>query len=207
MEKDWSALAAHFDDLQRRVTGPEVDREIKSELAKLQNLGAVLELGCGNGGYTPSLLDACDSLLATDISEDMLRVAKERLKGSPKVSVRQASCYDTGLEAGAYDTVFMGNLIHVVAQPEEAMKEAHRLLKDRGRLVIVSFTPDGLSPLGKAKLIARYLRHFGPPPKGGTKFTLTSLCVFVPSCGFEIEDVHLLGDNMAKAIFMVARRR
>lgn len=207
MEKDWSVLAAQFDELQRKVTGEVVDAEIKRELASLENLGAAIELGCGNGGYTPSLLAACDSLLATDISEAMVRAAIERLGANPKVEVQQASCYDTGLAAGAFDTVFMANLIHVVQQPALALREAHRLLRDNGRLIIVSFTPDGLSPLGKVRLIARYLKRFGPPPKGGTKFTLKSLCRFVPSYGFEIEDARLLGDRKAKAIFMVARKR
>ncbi len=206
MEKDWSELAEHFDELQRRVTGSAVDAEIKRALLMLRELGAVLELGCGNGGYTPSLVNACDSLLATDISADMVRVAHDRLQAFPNVRVQQTSCYNTGLGAGEFDTVFMANLIHVVHQPEVAMREAHRLLKVQGRLIIVSFTPDGLSPLGKMGLIARYLKYFGKPPKGGTKFSLASLCDFVPRYGFELEGARLLGDSMGKAIFLVARK-
>ncbi len=105
MEKDWSKLAGEFDALQSYVTGEVVNEQIKSELSQLIDLGVLLELGCGNGRYTKSLIDESVSILATDISEDMLRVAKHQLKEYSNVEISQANCYETGLETKAYDTV------------------------------------------------------------------------------------------------------
>ncbi len=100
----------------------------------------------------------------------------------------------------------MANLIHVVAEPEHVIKEVLRLLKPDGRLVIVSFTADGMSVVEKAKLGVRYLKAFGKPPKGGRKFTLQSLKEFILQYNFNIEESRLLGPEMAKAIFIVARK-
>lgn len=207
MEKDWSSLSENFDDLQRLVTGEAIDKSIKFELSQLQNLGNLLELGCGNCNYTKSLIENSKSILSTDISEEMVRVAREKLKDFSNVEVQQSNCYDTGLESKYYDTVVMANLIHVVSQPETAIKEVRRLLKDNGRLVIVSFTIDGLQLQEKIKLVYRFIKNFGSPPKGGTKFSLNSLKDFVSNHKFEIEEARLLEGKMSNAIFIVARKK
>ncbi len=207
MEKDWSKLAEQFDALQTYVTGDAVNEQIKLELSQLKDLGAVLELGCGNGNYTKSLLKESKSIFATDVSAEMLRVAKHQLKDFPNVELGQANCYETGLEAETYDTIFMANLIHVVAEPKRAIEESLRLLKANGRLVLVSFTMDGMSFWEKLKLSFRYIKAFGSSGKDGTKFTLQSLKDFVAQYDFNVEEAKLLGDERCKAIFLVARKR
>lgn len=207
MEKDWSKLAEKFDELQKLVTGEFADREIKTALSQIENLGNVLELGCGSGNYTKSLIPHSDSILCTDISEDMVSVAKERLKEFSNVKVEEANSYETGLQSSLYDSIFMANLIHVVHKPEAVLQEAHRLLKENGRLIIVSFTMDGLSFLEKIKLMYRFLKYFGTPPKGGRKFSLRTLQDFVTKYHFEVEEAKMLGEKMSRAMFLIARKQ
>jgi len=45
------------------------------------NLGRAVEFGCGTGFYTGTLASKADSLLATDISPEMLEIAKQRESG------------------------------------------------------------------------------------------------------------------------------
>ncbi len=206
MEKSWSEIANNFDEIQEYVTGKEVDRKIKAELADLKGLGQVLELACGNGNYTRTLAKEAEKILATDISEDMISCAKKKLEDLENIDFMKADCYETGLDSSTYDTVFMANIIHVVHKPDVAIEEAKRLMKDEGRLVILSFTPDGLSVIAKMKLISRYLKAMGKPPKGGTKFTLKTLKAFVLEHGFEVEEAKLISTKMASAIFLVARK-
>ncbi len=207
MEKPWSEIAENFDEIQEYVTGKEVDRKIKAELADLKDLGQVLELACGNGNYTRTLSKGAEKILATDISDDMISTAKKKLEDLENIDFMKADCYDTGLDSSTYDTVFMANIIHVVHKPDVAIEEAKRLLKDDGRLVILSFTADGLSVVSKMKLMSRYIKAMGKPPKGGTKFTLNSLKEFVLEHGLEIEESKLISTKMASAIFLVARKK
>ncbi len=207
MEKSWSNIADNFDEIQEYVTGREIDAQIKAELSTLKNLGNVLEVACGNGNYTRALAQNSSSLLASDISEDMLRRAKEKLKDLDLISFAKLDCYHTGLESHTYDTVFMGNIIHVVHEPKKALKEASRVLKPNGKLVIISFTADGLSFLSKLTLAYRYVKDMGKPPAKATKFGLNSLKEFVLANGFCIEKAKLLGNKKSKAIFIVARKK
>ncbi len=187
-----------------------VQKKIAEHAASLvpqKEYGKILELGCGNGNFTQSLVNQSNTILATDISKGMLAVAEQRLSAFDNVSVGQADCYNTGLEAGAYDTVFMANLIHVVAEPDKLIKEVRRLLKADGRLIIASATTDSMSFIAKVRLIYRYLKAFGKPPKGGTKFTLQALKNFIVQYSFRLEEAKLLGSKQSKALFLIARKR
>ncbi len=206
MEKDWSKLAENFDDLQRYITGEPTDTIIKESLSNLKNAGDLIEFGCGIGNYTKTLAKLSNSILATDISSEMVRVAKEKLKDFSNVQVQEANCYGTDFEDKTYDTVFMANLIHVVQDPQKALAEAHRLLKNGGKLVIITFTPEKMSFGAKIKMTARYLKAFGVPPKGSTPFTVKTLTEFAAKNNFKIESAELLGNKQSKAVFIVAKK-
>ncbi len=204
MEKDWSNLAENFDALQRYITGEETDKQIKQALSQLGALGYVLELGCGNGNYTKVLSSNSQSILATDISASMVEVAKRQLADFANIAVQTADCYATGLPAKHYDTVFMANVIHIIKYPDKALQEAQRVLKKGGKLIIVSFTMDGMRFIDKIKMIYRFLRAFGKPAREGMPFKLETLTAFVKRQGFQVETARLVGDRQSKAMFIVA---
>lgn len=205
MEKDWSVNAKNFDELQRYIVGEETENQIKNQLASLNNLGNVLELGCGNGKLTVSIAPNSKHITATDISQEMLQVAKARLTTFDNITVQQADCYATDYDDNSFDTLFMANLIHGIAKPEQALNEALRLLKPNGSLIILSYTKDGLTPLNKLKMIYRYLKVFGKPPQQGTSFGLKTLIDFINDHHFKVETANLLGNKQSKAMFVVAK--
>ncbi len=206
MEKSWSNLADNFDEIGKYVTGIEIDKKIKDELHKLNNLGDLLEVACGTGNYTRHLAKASNNILASDISEDMLRFAKKNLKNIDNIIFDKLDCYKTGLSDSAFDSVFMGNIIHVVENPKLALSEAWRTLKPDGKLIIVSYTTDGMPLINIIGLSFRYIKSMGTPPKGGTKFKLKSLNNFISANGFKVEQSKLITSKKANAIFLVAKK-
>ena len=204
-EKDWLVLAAEFDELQEYVAGKESTLIIKKKISELPALGRVLELGCGNGGYTIEVAKRADSVVAADISMDMIQAATEKLKDCPNVTVEIADCYQLPYADASFDTVMMANLIHVVAHPDKIIQEARRLLKEHGRMVIMTFTIDGMASEEVTHMFERYLKAFGAPAKNGTPFSLSQLKEFVNTRGFEVLSAELIGIK-TKAIFMVAER-
>jgi ubiquinone/menaquinone biosynthesis C-methylase UbiE len=204
-EKNWSGMAKDFDKLQDYIVGKETNFIIAKELAKLHKLKKVLELGCGNGKYTRQIIHAVDHITATDFSEDMVVAATEKLKDLKSLTIEQADCYNLEYADESFDTVFMANLIHVVLKPELALSEARRVLKKNGRLIIVSFTSDGMSLENLEIMKERYLEVFGKFPEKNAPMKLNDLIKMVGENNFQIDKAELLSDK-TKAMYLIANK-
>lgn len=205
MEKDWSCLSQDFDELQKYVAGDEVIKLISSKLLKLEKLGNVLELGCGNGFYTQFLTDSSEQITATDISEEMIASAKEKLSTRSKINIEQSDAYNTKYEDSSFDSVFMANLIHVVEHPGKLLDEAKRVLKPNGQIIISTFTAYGMTKKDIEAMFDRYQKALGTPPTNGTIFTMDALISLVSCHKFRVQQAELIG-NTTKAIFLVAQK-
>ena len=62
----------------------------------------------------------------TDFSDEMTEIARTRLEGFQNITVEKANCINTSFPSGRFDTVFMANLIHIIENPQEALKESWR---------------------------------------------------------------------------------
>ncbi len=205
-EKDWSMFANDFDERQDFLAGEQTVEIIEEYLNELKDLGMMLELGCGNGKYTKIMARNADSILATDVSSEMLGTAQDKLKSLENVQFECSNCYNTNYNDTSFDSIFMGNLIHVVLEPHKALVEAHRVLKDQGKLILLSFTADGMSPEDIESLVGRYIDTFGSFPEVETPMTLKRLAEMVEESGFVIQRAELIGEGI-KAIFVIADKR
>lgn len=203
METYWSRFSKGFDDKQEYTTGGKLIGVVTEKLATKEALGDVLELGCGNGRYTRSIIDQARSVVATDYSIEMVRETERILGDNPKVTVEQADCHKTEYEDASFDTVMMANLIHVIDEPERVIREAKRLLTPKGRLLIATFTIEGMSVFNKLALLIRYKKTFGAFPKSRTMFTVDSLRNLLETEGFVIKEAVLLGRE-TRSIFVEA---
>lgn len=204
MEKNWSGLSKDFDERQKYVAGEDVVRLISERIQRLKDLGRVLELGCGNGFYTQFLEESASQVLATDISNDMVAAARNKLAGFPNIRVESADAYETGYIDCSFDTIFMANLIHVVEHPDKLLAESKRILKKQGRLIISSFTTYRMGDKEIEEMFKRYLRAFGQPPRAGRSYTLDSLQELLVSFGFKTEEAVLI-EERTTSIFMISR--
>jgi ubiquinone/menaquinone biosynthesis C-methylase UbiE len=202
--KDWSSFAADFEERRVYVVGKDILDRIREELAGCENLGKSLELGCGPGCFTGPLADKSDSVTATDISPDMVAAAAARLKNRQEITVERADCFSLPYDEGAFDTVFMANLLHIIPEPEKAIREARRVLKPGGRLIVASFTAHGMRSSDKMSMGSRYIKAWGKPPAGGTVLTVPNVSEMMGNCGFTVIKGTLIGVK-SKAVFVVGR--
>ena len=96
MQKElyWSIFANDYDKRVTYAVGEQNIVQIEQALALLTGLGKTLELGCGQGHFGYSLQKQAELLAATDLSREMLDVAKSRLAEYPHVNVEQSDCLD-----------------------------------------------------------------------------------------------------------------
>ena len=120
----------------------------------------VLELAIGTGLIAKSIVNAAAHIEATDASVEMIAEAK-RDNQSAKLhfSVQDMFCLPYADES--FEVVIVSNALHIVPQPEKALAEIHRVLKDDGVLIAPTFTHAENSFFGNSK--AFFLKLAGFP--------------------------------------------
>jgi len=95
----------------------------------------ILEIGCGTGKGTEIFANHGHSLLAIDISAELIAIAKQRFAQSDSVSFQVCSFEHLDLPGASVDLIFSAQAFHWV-DPEVRFKKSHYLLAPGGVLAI-----------------------------------------------------------------------
>ena len=154
----WDKNAGRYDRFMRK------DRAAYDEMYELirpiVRHKTVLELATGTGLIAKNIVNAAAHIEATDVSAEMIAEAK-RDNRSAKLhfSVQNMFCLPYAEES--FDVVIVSNALHIVPQPEKALAEIRRVLKDDGVLIAPTFTHAGNSFSGKVR--AFFMKLAGLP--------------------------------------------
>ena len=206
-EEYWSKFANTSDEDTKYIVGEAIQQALMERLSGESGLGELIEFGCGAGFFTKAIAGNASHVMATDLSDEMLAVARTQLKDWQNVIVEKADCEKTDFPDGKFGSVFMANLIHVIENPSVTLQESYRILKDGGLLLIVDYTGYGMKWFEMMKMGIRFFRRLGKPSaysKG--KLSPDELCSLVESAGFKVEEVQLMGDK-TKALYLRGRKR
>lgn len=126
-----SSVADFHFILRRDASAAEIE-------ARVPRSATVLDLGCGAGVLTESLLERGYTVSGVDISQDMLDLAGERLQRFPESSyeLRQAECEDLPYPDDTFDVVACIGVFGYLDNVEEALTEIGRVLKPGGLLIL-----------------------------------------------------------------------
>ena len=137
------AHAAEWDRI-RKLHVPEtaVEEAIRTALADTP-FRSLLDLGTGTGRMLELFGPNIERGLGLDLSLDMLAIARDRLEqtGIKHCSVRQGDLYDLPLGNDTFDVVILHQVLHFLDDGARAIKEAARVLRPGGRLLVVDFAP------------------------------------------------------------------
>ncbi len=166
----------------------------------------VLEIGCGTGSTALRLAPGIRRLVATDLSAEMLDIAREKLAAQPmpQLEFRIADA-DAPLAAQAsYDAVLAFNLLHLVADLAQAVRSAVDALKPGG--LFISKTPcvGEMNPL--IRLALPLMRAIGKAPHV-LCFNAAQLQAALTQQGLDIVSVERHGSKGKDIrLFIVARK-
>ena len=99
---------------------------------------AVLELAAGSGVVTRALRSALSPdcvLLASDLNEAMMTVARKRFEQAEKVEFRQIDANDLPLDDQSFDAVTCQFGVMFFPDKDRSFREVHRVLRPGGRYV------------------------------------------------------------------------
>ena len=154
----WDKNAGRYDRFMRK------DRAAYEEMYELirpvVKAKTVLELATGTGLIAKHIVNAAAHIEATDASAEMIAEAK-RDNRSAKLHFSVQDMFCLPYADKSFDVVIVSNALHIVPQPEKALAEIHRVLRDDGVLIAPTFTHAENSFFGNSK--AFFLKLAGFP--------------------------------------------
>ena len=181
----WDRNAGRYDRFMRK------DRAAYDEMYELirpvVRHKTVLELATGTGLIAKHIVNAAAHIEATDASVWMIAEAK-RDNQSAKLhfSVQDMFCLPYADES--FEVVIVSNALHIVPQPEKALAEIHRVLRDDGVLIAPTFTHAENSFFGNSK--AFFLKLAGFPLH--SRWTSEEYLCFLQQNGWTVRKSNVL---------------
>ena len=135
----FESAAGQWDRLRQELFGRS--SQLQALPAFLDERWTVGDLGCGTGQVAAALAPFVAQVIAVDRSSDMLQAAKRRLREMPNVEVRRGDLEALPIADAELDAATLLLVLHHLPDPASALREAARVLKPSGRLVISDMLP------------------------------------------------------------------
>lgn len=194
----WDFFAKLYTPIQERgnrVLYQQVTALCASYISKEDR---VLELACGTGQFTLPLWKQAAFWEATDYSEPMIRELSKRCPKELKCVVRDATALPYLDET--FQVVLMANALHIMPEPERALREIHRVLSPRGIFLVPTFVYEGKINRMRMKL----MRLLGFP--SCHEWTMAELVEFVEQAGFRTVEMKTVGGSPLPEGFLAVEK-
>lgn len=142
-EAKWDKWAESFDDEST------INNYLRNAQEKLVSLLDVkknvhfLDVGCGTGwavGLVAKKMDDKGLFFGVDLSSKMIEKATKNFQGKENFHFIQSNAEDIPLDTDFFDIIICTNSFHHYLNPEKALHEMARLLKNGGRLYILDMS-------------------------------------------------------------------
>ena len=175
----WDRNAGRYDRFMRKDR--EAYETMYALIRPIVKAKTVLELAAGTGMIAKNIVIAAAHIEATDASAEMIAEAK-RDNRSAKLHFSVQDMFCLPYADGSFDAVIVSNALHIVPQPEKALAEIRRVLKDDGVLIAPTFTHAGNSFSGRVK--AFFMKLVGFPLH--SKWTSEEYLTFLRQNGWTV---------------------
>ena len=153
----WDKNAGRYDRFMRK--DQTAYEEMYALIRPVVKGKTVLELATGTGLIAKNIVNAAAHIEATDASVEMIAEAK-RDNQSAKLHFSVQDMVRLPYADKSFDVVIVSNALHIVPQPEKALREIGRVLKDDGVLIAPTFTHSENSFFGKVRAFFMKLAGF-----------------------------------------------
>ena len=153
----WDKNAGRYDRFMRKDRAAY--EEMYTLIRPVVKAKTMLELATGTGLIAKNIVNAAAHIEATDASAEMIVEAK-RNNRSAKLHFSVQDMFRLPYADKSFDAVIVSNALHIVPQPEKALQEIKRVLKDDGVLIAPTFTHAGNSFSGKVRAFFMKLAGF-----------------------------------------------
>ena len=176
----WDRTAKSYDHFMKK--DHKAYKQMYSLIYPVVRHKQVLELATGTGLIAKHIVRSADHIEATDASQEMIEQAKQGVK-STKLYFSVQDMFHLPYADQSFDVVIVANALHIVPEPEKALSEIRRVLKDDGVLVAPTFTHADNAFFGNVK--AFFMKLAGFPLH--SKWTSHEYLVFLRENGWTVQ--------------------
>lgn len=136
----WDRVAGLYDLFE--WSNRKVNAAARARVGELVPAGArVLDCAAGTGEFSLAVAKRAGSVLCTDQSEAMLARARKKAARRGLSNLQFARRDITALSDpdGSFDAVIAANVLHLLPQPEVAVRELWRVVAPGGRLILPTY--------------------------------------------------------------------
>jgi ubiquinone/menaquinone biosynthesis C-methylase UbiE/biotin operon repressor len=143
VKKRQDRMRAFFDSMAGRLGKDYVPgkswKSLADALLCLLPPMVIADLGSGDGASALLLAQSAKQVIGVDSSEKMLDVAREQAVRAAvhNVEFRLGEMEELPIDDASVDLAFFSQSLHHAAHPERALREAARILRAQGRIVIL----------------------------------------------------------------------
>ena len=140
MSSFWDRVAGLYDLVE--LSNRKVNAAARKRVGELVPAGArVLDCAAGTGEFSLAAAKRAGSVLCTDQSEAMLDRARKKAakRGLTNITFAQRDITALSDPDGAFDAVIAGNVLHLLDDPEPAVRELWRVTAPVGRLILPTY--------------------------------------------------------------------
>lgn len=195
----WDKIAGLYDFAES--LNPRAYRYMLEGVKAVVPEGAnVLDCAAGTGELSIAAAEKAGRVLCTDISLPMLERARKKSakKGIKNIAFAERDILHLPDEDGTYDVSMAGNVLHLLAEPEKAVRELCRVTKDGGRAIVPTFMAKNSNPFIKIYTLLGY--------RALASYTEESYKKMLESCGCGRVKVTKL-DGLMPVLFGVIKVR
>lgn len=139
--KFWDKFAERYDSFINKTNSATYKVILENIDAELESNHKVLEIGTGTGIISFSICKKVSSIVATDISPEMIKLASQKQKdlNVKNIDFQIQDSYGLTFPDKSFDVVIASNLLHLLYEPEKPIGEVKRLMKDNGIFIAPTF--------------------------------------------------------------------
>ena len=197
----WDSRATRY--AAQPIADPAAYEEMLHEVRSiLRPLDRVLELGCGTGSTALVLAPSVSEIVATDSSEKMIEIARNKLDGSAPSNVQfEQADAAAEREPGSFDAVLAFSLLHLVDDIPAVLSSVREQLKPGGLFISKTVC---IRSSWFIRAMVRVLTALGIAPRV-QPLSREDLVAMLEGAGFEVVSSTYF-DRRKRNPFLVAKR-
>lgn len=197
----WDKVAGIY-DITESLNGKVYKAMLRGVKQIVPEGAKVLDCAAGTGELSIAASEKAESVVCTDLSLAMLERARKKCAklGIENITFEERDIFHMSDEDETYDIVMAGNVLHLVDNPEEAVKELYRVTKKGGKLILPTFVHKNA---GTKALIDIY-KKFGFNP--ASDFTAETYSRMLNDCKLGPVKVTFV-DGLIPLAFAVMKKR